>query len=114
MNKEHRIRKNEQFQTIIKKGTLYKYSLCYCYYMPNELDKLRIGIAVSKKVGNAVIRNKIKRQIRAIVRPYVRTHTGDYIFVAKKDILKHSFNELSQTIAIIFDENGEYNEKKES
>lgn len=107
MKKEHRILKNEQFQTIMKKGTLTKTSLCYGYYAPNDLNKLRVGVAVSKKVGNAVTRNKIKRQIKAIVRPYIKTHTGDFIIVAKKEIIDSSFDDKGDAIAKIFDNNGD-------
>lgn len=113
MKREHRILKNEEFQTIIKTGKLIKSRLCYGYYRPNDLNTLRIGVAVSKKIGNAVVRNKIKRQIKAIVRPYVKTHHGDFVFVAKKDVLNHSFSDLTLMISKIFAENGEtYEEKK--
>lgn len=107
MKREHRILKNEQFQTIIKTGKLIKTPLCYGYFVPNELETLRVGIAVSKKIGNAVIRNKIKRQIKAIVRPYVKTHAGDFIIVAKKEIINSSFDDKEKAIGKIFDENGD-------
>lgn len=110
MKREHRILKNEQFQVIYRKGKLIRTPLCYGYYLPNDLNLLRVGFAVSKKVGNAVVRNKIKRQLRAIVRPYVQTHRGDFVFVAKKDLLLYSFADLTKAVATIFDENGEKNE----
>jgi ribonuclease P protein component len=107
VKREHRILKNEQFQNIIKNGKLTKTPLCYGYFAPNELETLRVGVAVSKKIGNAVTRNKIKRQIRAVVRPYVKTHTGDFIIVAKKEINDSSFGDLVDAIAKIFDSNGD-------
>ncbi|OQC10973.1 MAG: Ribonuclease P protein component [Tenericutes bacterium ADurb.Bin087] len=107
MKREHRILKNEQFQAIIKNGVLTKTPLCYGYFTPNELETLRVGVAVSKKIGNAVTRNKIKRQIKAIVRPYIKTHTGDFIIVAKKEINNSSFGDLVNAIAKIFDNNGD-------
>lgn len=110
MKREHRLLKNEQFQTIFRKGKLIRTPLCYGYYLRNDLNLLRVGFAVSKKVGNAVVRNKIKRQLRAIVRPYVATHVGDFVFVAKKDLLKYSFADLTKAVASIFDKNGENNE----
>lgn len=112
MKREHRILKNEQFQTIIKTGSLQRTPLCYAYYLPNDLNKLRVGVAVSKKIGNAVTRNKIKRQLRAAIRPYVKTHTGDYIFIAKKEIMDQSFKKLELAIARIFGHIGVTNEKK--
>ena len=106
MKRDNRILKNEQFQTIIKVGKLTRTNLCYVYYCPNELGVLRVGIAVSKKIGNAVVRNKIKRQAKAIVRKYVVTHEGDFVIIAKKAILDQSFADLEQAIAAIFNKNG--------
>lgn len=111
MKREHRILKNEQFQLIIKKGLLKRSALCYAYRLPNDLNTLRVGVAVSKKIGNAVVRNKIKRQMRAAIRPYTKTRIGDFVFIAKKDILNHSFKDLEHAIAHIFDNNGEKNEE---
>lgn len=112
MKREHRILKNEQFQTLIKKGTIIRTPLCYAYYLPNDNHILRVGIAVSKKIGNAVTRNKIKRQMRATIRQYIKTHVGDYIFIAKKAILDTSYVDLTHAVATIFAKNGEINEKK--
>lgn len=112
MKRENRILKNEQFQLLIKSGMQKRSALCYAYTLPNDLNTLRVGIAVSKKIGNAVVRNKIKRQMRAAIRPYVHKRTGDFVFIAKKDILTHSFKDLENAIAYIFDNNGEKNEEK--
>ncbi len=65
-----------------------------------------MGIAVSKKIGNAVVRNKVKRQAKAIIRNYVNTHEGDFIIIAKKAILDQSFADFEQAIAVIFNKNG--------
>lgn len=112
MKREHRILKNEEFQIIIKSGKLTRTPLCYGYYRPNNDETLRVGVAVSKKIGNAVTRNKIRRQIKAIARPYTMTHSGDFIFVAKKEVLNHSFSDLENAIMKIFSENGEKHEEK--
>lgn len=112
MKKLNRIRKNSEFQRIIKTGKLTRTNLCYGYYVENNVQVLRIGVAVSKKIGNAVVRNKIKRQIRALVHPYVKTHSGDFVLVAKSDVLKNSFLDLTLALNRIFEKNGETNEKK--
>ncbi len=106
MKRDNRILKNEQFQTIIKHGKLTRTNLCYGYYSVNDLGLLRVGIAVSKKIGNAVVRNKIKRQAKAIIRNYVNTHEGDFVIIAKKTILDQSFADLERAIAEIFNKNG--------
>lgn len=110
MKRAHRILKNDDYQIIIKSGKLTKTSLCYGYYRLNELQTLRVGIAVSKKIGNAVTRNKVKRQIKAIARSYVKTHVGDFVIVAKKGVLTNTFHDLEIAIMKIFAENGEKHE----
>lgn len=111
MNRKNRILKNEDYQVLIKTGKLIRTPLCYGYYRPNELETLRVGVAVSKKIGNAVTRNRIKRRIKAIVRPYTKTHAGDFVLVAKKDVLESSFSDLTNAIMKIFSENGEKHEE---
>ena len=67
MKKEFRVRKNEDFSRIIKKKQSMANRSFIIYYLKNDLDHARIGISVSKKLGKAVIRNKIKRQVRMML-----------------------------------------------
>ncbi|PHK50145.1 ribonuclease P protein component [Staphylococcus edaphicus] len=65
MEKAYRIKKNSDFQFIYKKGKSVANRQFVIYTQPNkELDHFRLGISVSKKLGNAVVRNRIKRAIR--------------------------------------------------
>jgi ribonuclease P protein component len=79
------IKKNNEFQRIYKKGKFIagKYIVLYCYR--NRLDIKRIGITVSKKVGNSVKRNRLKRLIRESYRYYENSILNGYdlIFVAR-------------------------------
>ena len=68
MNKKYLIRKNLEFQEIIKSCKNKKSKLYVIYYRKNNNNYNRYGISVGKKVGNAVIRNKLKRQIKDILR----------------------------------------------
>lgn len=65
MRKQYRIKKNEEFQHIFKKGTSFANRQLVIYYThtPNQ-DHFRIGLSVGKKIGNAVTRNRIKRYLR--------------------------------------------------
>ena len=66
MKKEYRIKKNEDFQEIIKNRNSIANKKYVIYYKKNNLH-LRVGISVSKKLGHAVIRNRTKRQVRMMV-----------------------------------------------
>lgn len=53
---------------------------------PNGLEAMRVGVTVTKKVGNAVVRNRIKRRLRAATRAVFPDHGApghDYVIIAK-------------------------------
>ncbi|MDN8848033.1 ribonuclease P protein component, partial [Staphylococcus aureus] len=61
MEKAYRIKKNSDFQFIYKKGKSVANKQFVVYTIVNkELEHFRLGISVSKKLGNAVVRNRIK------------------------------------------------------
>ncbi|MDY0399658.1 MAG: ribonuclease P protein component [Bacilli bacterium] len=66
MNTKNRVKSNQDFQTIIHQGSTLKNKVFVCHFLLTKNQHVRVGIAVSKKRGNAVRRNLIKRQIRAI------------------------------------------------
>ena len=65
MNKRQRIKKDKEFQLVFKKGKSFanRQFVVYCYRKERQAE-FRIGLSVSKKIGNAVTRNRIKRYIR--------------------------------------------------
>ncbi len=93
MKKEYRIKRSEDFQTIIKKRQSVSSSRFVVYYMRND-DYLRVGISVSKKLGNAVVRNKSKRQIRMMAQEvFDKKEKMDYIIITRKNFLVSSYVE---------------------
>ncbi len=85
MKVENRIKKGQEFQSIIDNGKLLREETLSIYWLENELNRPRAGISVPKKSGNAVIRNKIKRQIRAILSRALDLSKGvDMIIIARK------------------------------
>ncbi len=58
------IKKNSDFQVVYKNGTSYANKLLVMYVYPNGGDETRIGISVSKKVGNSVVRHRVTRLLR--------------------------------------------------
>ena len=63
------------------------------YYDDRVLGHARVGISVSKKIGNAVIRNKIKRQIRMMFIENFdnETYEKDVIVIVRKNYLQNSY-----------------------
>ncbi|MGL6196242.1 MAG: ribonuclease P protein component [Thermoguttaceae bacterium] len=85
LKKTDRIRKQDEFQKIYKLRRSVSDSFLILYVFPNGLSKTRLGMSVSRKVGNAVVRNKWKRLIREQFR--LNKHTlpvgFDFLFIPK-------------------------------
>ena len=62
------------------------------YYLKNELDYTRVGISSGKKVGNAVIRNRTKRQVRAIIdSTFNKEQNLDMIVIVRNKFLEQDY-----------------------
>ncbi len=94
MKKIYRIKRNEDFQSILG-NKKFRGSKSFVVYTKDKQEAhARIGIAVPKKTGNAVVRNKVKRQIREIIRPLeLKNKNKDLIIMAKRTYLNASFEE---------------------
>ena len=58
------LKKNQDFQKVYRKGKSYANKYLVMYVLENQLGKNRLGISVSKKVGNSVVRHRLTRLIR--------------------------------------------------
>lgn len=67
MKKDKRICKNYEFSSIIQNRNFFKSSAFVLYFESRKEEHARVGISVGKKLGNAVQRNKVKRQVRSMV-----------------------------------------------
>ena len=68
MKKQYRVKKNTEIELIIKEKKYFSNQFFTLYKRKNlETNHFRYAISVGKKIGNAVVRNKIKRQVTAII-----------------------------------------------
>ena len=90
------IKKNRDFQIVYKNGKSYANKLLIMYVYATGNQDTRIGISVSKKVGNSVVRHRMCRQIREIFRLNKhRIQTGLNIILVVRTTAKHSdYHEL--------------------
>lgn len=94
MKKEYRIKKSAEIELLMKKGASYANRTFIVYQSKNSIiEKYRVAISAPKKLGNAVTRNKIKRQIRAILQQnkHYLKKGYDYFIIARPDVLKIDF-----------------------
>lgn len=93
MKRENRVRKNQEFDDIISKRKVINVPGFCLYWNNNDVNKIRIGISVSKKIGNSVIRHKCKRQINEMIRNICNLNDCyDIIIIAKQKFLEQDFS----------------------
>lgn len=101
MNKKQRIKKNEEFQKVFKKGKSFANRQFVVYCLPKEgQTHFRIGLSVGKKIGKAVTRVQIKRYIRQVfleLKDDVRQDM-DYVIIARVPAATLNFHETKKSL----------------
>ena len=96
MKVKNRVKKYDEFQKPINEGSLERSNSLSLYYLKNNFGYARVGISVPTKAGNAVVRNKIKRQIRAILSEELDMNSSfDYIFITRRS---YDINQFENTV----------------
>ena len=97
MERRYRLKKNRAFQYVYRKGHSVACRNLVMLLAPGR--ELKIGFSVSKKTGNAVTRNRIKRRLRECFRPYLGdVKTGLYVIVARPSAAKAAFEDLKRDV----------------
>ncbi|AKO94903.1 ribonuclease P protein component [Priestia filamentosa] len=101
MEKRYRVKRNEDFQKIFKRGK----SMANRQFVVYTLDKrdqqnFRVGLSVGKKLGNAVTRNRIKRLIREALQEVKDQlpQDKDYIIIARFPTAEMSHSEIQKSL----------------
>ncbi len=107
MRKLYIVKNNNEFENIIMNGNCIKNKYYIIHSLPNKLPYDRFGISVSKKLGNAVFRNKYKRKLRAIIDNYKKNYINnkDYIIILRKEAIKESYNILEKEFFSLMNKN---------
>mgnify|MGYP003571423101 CR=1 FL=1 len=98
MKKREIVKNTWEFEDIIKTGSCQKNKYYVIYHKKNDLLYDRYGISVSKKLGNAVFRNKYKRKLRSIIDNYKKNYINseDYIIILRKEAVNKSYDLLQK------------------
>lgn len=114
MKKEYRIKKNHEFSYIFEKGSSFanRQFVVYTIDKPGQAH-FRVGITVSRNMGNAVARNQIKRRVREIMREIgdELVQERDYVIIARKPVLSMSFDEMKKSLQHVMKVGNTYKRK---
>ena len=96
----NRIKANDDFATTIKKGRTQRDQSYVIHYNTNSLNYTRVGISVSSKLGNAVVRNHIKRQIRSMCDAIINYNKNalDIVIIIKQGFLTNSYDDNKKSL----------------
>ena len=97
-----KLKKRNQFVEITNKGRKIVSSGLILQFKENALGINRIGFTVTKKVGNAVTRNRVRRRLREVVRlglPAFDKTGYDFVIIGRMETIRRPFKDLQADFA---------------
>lgn len=93
MKKINRLLKTYDYKTVLDEKKYFSNKEFSVHYKENNLEHIRIGISVSSKLGNSVVRHKIKRQINEMIKEIVDVRKSkDLVIIVRKNYLLNNFD----------------------
>jgi len=95
---EEYLTKAAQYALVYNKGSSWVSDLVVMKVLPNELALSRYGFSVSRRVGEAVVRNRVKRLLREILRLTPLQPGWDLIFIARPRVASAKYDNLEKSV----------------
>ena len=94
------LKKNRDFQSVYRRGKSYGNKYLVMYLLPNQTESNRIGISVSKKVGNSIVRHHLTRLIRESYRLHEENFQRGYdmVVVARTAAKDKTYHEIESAL----------------
>ncbi len=105
MGRRASLHRNQQFQYVYRRGKSSGCTHFTMIYLPGK--NLRVGISVSRKVGCAVVRNRIRRLMRENIRlMQYDIRPGQYVFIARAPAAQADYNAFHRSLKYVFRREG--------
>ena len=114
MKKENRLTQSNDFKRVKDVGKRIYHPLLFLVYTRNEGQHSRAAVVASKAIGNAVVRNRIKRKLKSCLDPIWHniSQNWDLVFYSRAAIVDANFTEICSAIEYLLLEAGVLGEEK--
>lgn len=94
------LKKNKEYRNVYSRGKSFADRYLVIYFLANNLDYCRFGFTVSKKVGNAVTRNRTRRLLKEACRLNKNIFSGgfDLVIVARRSIVNLEYVQVEESL----------------
>ena len=99
MRRELRLRRRRDFDAVMRRGRAWSNDLLVLRTLANGLDHNRWGFVTSRRLGKAVVRNKVRRRLREAVRVLSTKPGWDVALSARVPAAGATFQEISRAVA---------------
>jgi ribonuclease P protein component len=97
MAKRLALTRRAQYLAVYESGKAFADSLIVVKALPNGLDATRTGFSVTKQIGKATVRNRVKRLLKENVRLLDIKQGWDIVFIARRSIVKADYQQLTES-----------------
>ena len=102
MRKQLRLRRRKDFDTVFQEGHVLANRLLVLRTAPNQLPHNRYGFVTGKRLGKAVVRNRVRRRLREAVRSLAARPGWDVVVSARARAAEADFHQLRKAVVSLF------------
>jgi len=104
LEKQYRLKKNKEFKYVFNRGGKVYCKFMGLFYVKTKFRPYRVGFSISNKIGNSVVRHKIKRrmahamrELKSIVNP-----NYNYVILARPEVVELDYNGIKSNLQFLF------------